>query len=446
MLKKEEYLKTVRRTYPPLFCSLVCMGYSDEKQFNGLLHEPFRIMNMAHVDNVWYYAKSEFSICGKITLDSWRDKKLFKYAKKEFERRDSNLVNASSKNFKDFCRAYQEFMPALILIFAIDTPAETALRNSLAKKLSSREVDELMYQLNIPLQNNYHKQEEYDLVMSSHLMEHVKKYQWLNARYGEEKEYTLEEAREKLKKIDKKKFLKQWGEEKKKLRQAISHAKEILDENADIVDIFQYMIYYRAHRTDTMNKSAFLAIPMLKEKAKSVGLTYEQLLRCSAEEVLRDKIPSTKILENRMKDCSTILEDKTVRCVTGEESQKFIQFFLEDVRTTTKFKGRIACRGNARGIVKIITRRQDFSKIKEGNILVTSMTTPDMVPIMKKAAAFVTDEGGVTCHAAIISREMNKPCIIGTKIATRVLKDGDLVEVDADKGVVRILKRTDDKD
>ena len=63
-----------------------------------------------------------------------------------------------------------------------------------------------------------------------------------------------------------------------------------------------------------------------------------------------------------------------------------------------------------------------------------------MVPIMKKASAFVTDEGGVTCHAAIISREMRKPCIIGTKVATQLLKDGDMVEVDANSGFVKILK------
>ena len=62
------------------------------------------------------------------------------------------------------------------------------------------------------------------------------------------------------------------------------------------------------------------------------------------------------------------------------------------------------------------------------------------MPAMEKAAAFVTDEGGITCHAAIVAREMKKPCIIGTKIATKVLKDGDLVEVDAEKGIVRILK------
>ena len=71
------------------------------------------------------------------------------------------------------------------------------------------------------------------------------------------------------------------------------------------------------------------------------------------------------------------------------------------------------------------------------------MTTPDYLPNMKKALAFVTDEGGITCHAAIVAREMRKPCIIGTKVATRVLKSGDLVEVDAEKGIVTILEKAD---
>jgi pyruvate,water dikinase len=68
------------------------------------------------------------------------------------------------------------------------------------------------------------------------------------------------------------------------------------------------------------------------------------------------------------------------------------------------------------------------------------MTTPDYVPSMKVAGAIVTNEGGLLCHAAIISRELGKPCVIATKIATQVFKDGDMVEVDADKGIIRILK------
>ena len=67
----------------------------------------------------------------------------------------------------------------------------------------------------------------------------------------------------------------------------------------------------------------------------------------------------------------------------------------------------------------------------------TPMTRPEFLPLMKKAKAIITDEGGITCHAAIVSRELGIPCIIGTKIATKVLKDNDLVEVDAEKGIVR---------
>ena len=78
-----------------------------------------------------------------------------------------------------------------------------------------------------------------------------------------------------------------------------------------------------------------------------------------------------------------------------------------------------------------------IKKAEEVFVLVTSMTRPEMVVAMEKAAAIVTDEGGITSHAAIVSRELKIPCIIGTKIATRILKNGDLVEVDAFKGIVR---------
>ena len=71
--------------------------------------------------------------------------------------------------------------------------------------------------------------------------------------------------------------------------------------------------------------------------------------------------------------------------------------------------------------------------------MVATMTFPNFIPAMEKAAAFVTDEGGILCHAAIVAREMKKPCIIGTKIATQVLHDGQLVEVDAKRGIVKIL-------
>jgi pyruvate, water dikinase len=106
-------------------------------------------------------------------------------------------------------------------------------------------------------------------------------------------------------------------------------------------------------------------------------------------------------------------------------------------------KGQVAYKGKVMGKVCVINSLQglhrDFDREKV--VLVAVSTNPSLVRTMKKAVAIVTDEGGVTSHAAILARELKKPCIIGTKIATQVLKDGDLVEVDAEKGVVKILKR-----
>ena len=99
--------------------------------------------------------------------------------------------------------------------------------------------------------------------------------------------------------------------------------------------------------------------------------------------------------------------------------------------------GTTAYGGFAKGKVKIIMNKGEFRKFKNKDILVTAMTTPDFLPLMQRASAFVTDEGGITCHAAINARELKKPCVIGTKIATKFLKDGDLVEVNATKGTIK---------
>ncbi len=126
-----------------------------------------------------------------------------------------------------------------------------------------------------------------------------------------------------------------------------------------------------------------------------------------------------------------------------QQSLRDRRYVLEEEDTTgvTEIKGSIGNPGNAIGSVRIIRYRGELGFFQEGEILVSEMTTPDFLPAVKKAAGIVTDEGGITCHAAIVARELGKPCIIGTKIATQFLKGGDRVEVDADHGVVRILER-----
>ncbi len=103
-------------------------------------------------------------------------------------------------------------------------------------------------------------------------------------------------------------------------------------------------------------------------------------------------------------------------------------------------KGLSASPGIASGIAHILNSEKEIDSFKEGEVLVTRMTAPDWVPIMKKAKAIVTNEGGMTCHAAIVSREMGVPCVVGTeslsKKATEAIKDGAMVTVDAKNGIV----------
>ncbi len=115
--------------------------------------------------------------------------------------------------------------------------------------------------------------------------------------------------------------------------------------------------------------------------------------------------------------------------------------FLEKKEEVDCLKGAIVSSGLISGQVRLVFSPKDFFKFKAGEVLVSRYTSPSFMPVIKQAVAIITDEGGITSHAAIVARELNKPCVVGTRIATKVLKDGDLVEVDANKGIIKIIKR-----
>ncbi|MFA5926234.1 MAG: PEP-utilizing enzyme [Parcubacteria group bacterium] len=104
-----------------------------------------------------------------------------------------------------------------------------------------------------------------------------------------------------------------------------------------------------------------------------------------------------------------------------------------------EIRGLTAYAGKAKGIARIIGEASK-TKFDRGNILVTKMTSPKFTPLMLKAAAIVTDIGGQLCHAAITSRELKIPCIVGAKSATKIIHDGDMIKVDAGRGIIKIMK------
>lgn len=172
-----------------------------------------------------------------------------------------------------------------------------------------------------------------------------------------------------------------------------------------------------------------------------LNLPFSELNSILAED-LREKTTADDLRKKIRQRKEFFLEEYTTKKTTwyaGKEAEGIVGEIQKTFVHHGEIKGTTASPGRARGIVRIIKGETHFSKFNEHEILVAPMTRPEYVPLMKKAAAIVTDEGGVTCHAALVSRELKVPCIVGTQIATRKLHDGELVEVDADNGIVRVI-------
>jgi len=187
---------------------------------------------------------------------------------------------------------------------------------------------------------------------------------------------------------------------------------------------------------------------ILREIARRFSLSLRQLQFMTREEIFKSleigklQLPLS-IINQRLKYCVVYYPRRKAKVYIGNKAKKLAGLIeAEKINTNLKeFKGTPAFVGKVGGRVKVVLTPAEMSKMKKGDILVSAATNPNMMPALIKAAAIITDEGGVTSHAAIVARELKTPCVIGTKIATKVLKDGDLVEVDANKGVINIIKR-----
>ncbi|OGB74556.1 hypothetical protein A2V68_03065 [candidate division Kazan bacterium RBG_13_50_9] len=146
---------------------------------------------------------------------------------------------------------------------------------------------------------------------------------------------------------------------------------------------------------------------------------------------------------HRKKLLAVVQENGIWQFVSEDKARNIIKKVRGKKHTSNLIKGQTASPGCITGVAKVFSLAQqlhDFSNFKQGDILVSSTTGPEFMAAIQRAGAIVTDEGGLMSHAAIISRELGKPCIVGTKLGTQTIKDGDLVEVDADKGIVRVVQ------
>lgn len=189
---------------------------------------------------------------------------------------------------------------------------------------------------------------------------------------------------------------------------------------------------------------------IVKRISKETGIKKHLLFYCTISELLwclqKGGLPPQAVLKSRYKYSVWIAKDVFfVKVFAGTKARVFMKAnalpYKKIAVTGEEVKGNVAFPGLATGRVKIINTPGEMKKMAKGDVLMAAQTTPELLPAMKMASAFVTDIGGIVSHAALVSREFKIPCIVGTRSATKVFKDGDLVEVDANKGIVKKLNQ-----
>ncbi|MCX6707879.1 MAG: PEP-utilizing enzyme [Candidatus Woesearchaeota archaeon] len=382
---------------------------------------------------------------------------------KEFYRyalriRKSDFSRLNDKELRNLFEDYQDKLkkthfPGFIdsFIFCSDRYF-TKIVTEFSEKSDIADVHKVMSVLSAPVDPSFmfeSKEELYNMNKTSSqkdMKQAIKRYMnrffWMKGSYAGSIEYTEDELLKEMKESRQKPkaFHLENKKEKEKLLRKYHFTKEIIS----MVKLIELFAIWQDIRKIYTLTHVYIDDKFLREAEKREKISRELLKYSTYEEfsrLLNSKI-NKKMYERQLVQRNEGLlwvyeGGKPSNIISGEESKRILQSIQQKHEEVNEIKGIAASLGKAKGRVIIVRKIDNIKNVKEGDVLVTPMTRPEHVPALKKVSAIVTDDGGITCHAAIISRELRIPCIIGTKIATKVLKDGDMVEVDADKGIVR---------
>ena len=208
------------------------------------------------------------------------------------------------------------------------------------------------------------------------------------------------------------------------------------------IEMAPYLMFFRDWRDDIRRAHAYYWTFFFEMLAEKYDVEYDDFGYLTIEEVgeiiEQDKIDK-KLIERRKNNPVIIHGNSKEIFVLQDDIDSFMKIIegVEEREKEGSVKGLIVEHGKVEGVVRVIETYKDLEKVEPGEILVANTTHANYLPAMHKAAGFVTNEGGIASHAAIVARELKKPSIVGTKNATKVLNTGDKVIVDADEGVVR---------
>lgn len=374
----------------------------------------------------------------------------------DLNKRSNNQLN---NLYQQYFELYTNLLNHVGVIRTFNQTAVDHLANYLKKRIKNN-IPEILADLSSTTKKSFINQSEADFLKIALLKQQkrktdqaidnfLKKWQWISVGYNDEpplSKKTMGREVAKLAKGDPKKNLravdKSYSQLKSKKR-AILKSYFFSPQIKNLIVASELAAYFKDFVRAGHNYAHFYSQSLFKEIGKRLGLTFrdvKMLLPKEVAQTLRDNRIDYSVINQRKKNYFIEATSKGIKFYTGQKALKKEKQAIGGIRKVNMLKGVMAHTGKIiKGKVKVLRSKKDYQGEKN-YILVSPMTTPDLAPYIKKAKAIVTDEGGLTSHAAIVSRELKIPCIVGTKIATQVLKNGDKVEVDATKGIIRKIK------
>jgi phosphohistidine swiveling domain-containing protein len=187
--------------------------------------------------------------------------------------------------------------------------------------------------------------------------------------------------------------------------------------------------------------STFYILNLQKEICKRINITYKGFKQLTPEEIIfylrhHVKVPKNLIKE-RLKLCTYYFNEENGYLIPYKEGLEILNHLENKNNGNNELKGQIASKGNIKAKAFVVKSSLcDMSNFKDGMILITPATSADFVPYMKKASGIITEMGGITSHAAIVSRELGIPCIVGVKNITKNIKTNQVIELNANEGII----------
>ncbi len=463
----ENAAKADIRTTMPNRTFLNHMMYWPKDEYDKFERE---IIGHAAADDGWYekYCEQELSSAEHLYRRGLELKKVDWSKKSNQQIRDT---------LRSLLREYNEKVCAWYVQYPLDEYFETALEKKLAEYIpvsdpnfgeyvlifadpaKMTEVSEERLRLAEIAKDFFARQENLDnlsVAAREEIGKHLDKFAYINRGLATSKPYTFEDI------IDRLKEIKRQIDSGKKIDDLIYDASEkkvddkyrlVMDKIKPRPDLNRLIgqirlhSYVRNRRVEAFFNADYGASFMYAEIAKRANFNPDWIMEISIPEMfgaLEGKsLPDDAEMKRRMHNYAMIVRNAQTTLITDPDKIKELEKeYSVKTEQTEIIKGRVACSGGIiKGRAKICLDKKEIGKIERGDILVAQFTTPDFVPAMEKAAAIVADQGGLSSHAAIVSRELGVPCVIATMNGTRVIHDGDLLEVNATTGFVKILER-----